>query len=281
MRNLIRQPLVHFFLLGAALFVLFDVVNDDAGSAPGEIVVDANRIEALAARFERTWKRPPTPAELDGLIDSYVREEILYRDALALGLDQDDPVVRQRMAQKIEFMFDGELPPPDEAELVEWLESHADRYRAAPKYAFEQVFFNPERRGHRLMDDVRDALAALDTGESTVTGDATLLPARVELSSTLTIERLFGPDFATGLEGQPVGAWSGPVPSSYGLHLVRVLRHEPGYLPPLDEVRAAVERDWLQAKSEQAKQAIYQAIRERYKVRIDPAPQVVSSPAGD
>jgi len=281
MKHLIRQPLLHFFVLGALLFVLFDVINVDSGEAPGEIVVDANRVAALVARFERTWQRPPTQAELDGLIDSYVREEILYREALALGLDQDDPVVRQRMAQKIEFMFDGELPLPDEAELVEWLEAHADQYRASPKYAFEQVFFNPERHGDRLKETVQSALAALDAGDGTVTGDSTLLPGRLELSGALTIERLFGPDFVIGLEDLRVGTWAGPVRSAYGLHLVRIAEHEPGYLPPLDEVRAAVERDWLQAKSEQAKQAFYQVLRDRYDVRIDPELQVVSSTAQD
>lgn len=281
MNYLLRQPLVHFFVLGALLFVLFGFVSDGTEDAPGEIVVDANRIAALVSRFERTWQRPPTPQELEGLIDSYVREEVLYREAIALGLDQDDPVVRQRMAQKIEFIFEGDLGVPDEAELLEWLEAHPDNYRVSPRYAFEQVFFNPERHGDRLQATVEDALAAIEAGETNVPSDSTLLPDRLELSSTLSIERLFGPDFVAGLDAQPVGEWAGPVSSSYGLHLVRVLRREPGYVPPLDEVRDAVERDWLQAQSERAKQAFYGALRDRYEVRVDPAPQAAGVPATD
>ena len=281
MKKLIRQPLLHFFALGAALFVLFGLVNSGEGEAPGEIVIDANRIEALVARFDRTWQRPPTQEELEALIDSYVREEILYREALALGLDQDDPVVRQRMAQKLEFMFEGDMRLPEDADLVEWLETHPDQYRASPQYAFEQVFFNPERHGDRLEQTVREALAAIDSGENPVAGDPTLLPGQVELSSTLRIERLFGPDFVAGLAGRPVGTWAGPVRSPYGLHLVRIERFEPGYLPPLDEVRAAVERDWLQAESDRAKQAFYQVLRDRYEVRIDATPQAARVPVAD
>jgi hypothetical protein len=280
MRNLIRQPLVHFFVLGALLFVLFDVVNDDAGGAPGEIVVDANRIEALVSRFERTWQRPPSLEERKGLIDSWVQEEMLYREGLALGLDRDDPVVRRRMAQKVDFMIDSGSRAPDEDELAAWFEAHAENYRVPPRYAFEQVFFSPERHDD-LAATVRQALAALDAGVEAPEGDAMLLPGRVELASVPQISRIFGSDFVAELEAQPVDRWAGPVRSSYGLHLVRIEQKMPAHLPPLDEVRSAVERDWLQSQSEQAKARFFQALRERYDVRIDTGAQVASATAAD
>lgn len=281
MRNLIRQPLVHFFLLGAALFVLFDVVNDDAGSAPGEIIVDANRIDALVARFERTWQRPPTPQELEGLVDNWVQEEILYREGLALGLERDDPVVRRRVAQKVEFMIDGGTMPPEEDELVEWFESNAENYRVPPQYAFEQIFFNPDRHGGDLAGKLDDALAALESGEEIPMGDTTLLPERVGLASVPQISRIFGSAFVDDLAGQPVDRWAGPVRSSYGLHLVRIDEKVPAFLPPLDDVRAAVERDWLQAESERAKEKFFEVLRERYDVRIEADSQVASAAATD
>jgi len=281
MNNLLRQPLLHFFTLGAALFVLFAVVNDDAGTAPDEIVVDANRVAALVTRFERTWQRPPAPAELDGLIDSWVREEMLYREGLALGFDRDDPIVRRRLAQKVEFMIDGVVQPPDEAELTDWLQAHADDYRVPAKFAFEQVFFNTDTRGDEISAVVQEALASLQAGAAPEAGDPTLLPGRVDLASALEIGRTFGADFAAGLGEQPVGEWTGPVKSAYGLHLVRIEQKEPAYLPPLDEVRDAVERDVMQARAEQVKEAFFEALRERYEVRIEAEPSVAGANAAD
>ena len=280
MRNLIRQPLVHFFVLGAVLFILFDVVNDDSGNAPGEIVVDANRIDALVARFERTWQRPPTQQELEGLVDGWVREEILYREGLALGLDRDDPVVRRRMAQKVDFMIDSGSRAPEEEELAEWFGARAENYRVPPQYAFEQVFFSPDRH-EDLSAMVGQTLAALDAGDPIPAGDATLLPGRVELASVPQISRIFGADFADGLGAQPVERWAGPVRSGYGLHLVRINEKVPAYLPPLEDVRAAVERDWLQLQSEQAKEKFFEALRERYDVRVETESQLAAATTTD
>jgi len=137
---------VHFFALGALLFILFGMVSDDGPRADRDtIVVDANLIAALESRFEGVWQRPPTVAEREGLIENWVREEVLYREALALGLDRNDPVVRRRVAQKMEFMLDIDRRLPAEAELLEWLEAHPEKYREPASYAFEQIFFAVEK----------------------------------------------------------------------------------------------------------------------------------------
>lgn len=281
MQNLLRQPLLHFFALGGVLFVLFRLVGGDGSGDPAEIVVDANRVAALAMRFERTWQRPPTQEELQGVIDSWIREEVLYREGLAMGLDRDDPVVRGRVAQKTEFMFDSGVRPPADADLRAWFAAHPERYRQPPRYAFEQAFFDPGKHGPGLQAQLRDAVSQPGTDDPALSGDPTLLPARLELSSTPDIERVFGPEFAASLAAQPVGRWAGPVASSYGLHLVRIDRREPAQLPTLDEVRDAVARDLMQARTAQAKDDFYRALRARYTVRIDATPAAPRAAAVD
>ncbi len=265
---------MHFFALGALLFLLFGMVTDDDARADRDaIVIDANLIAALTSRFEGVWQRPPTAAEREGLIDTWVREEVLYREALTLGLDRNDPVVRRRIAQKMEFMLDIDRRLPTEEELRDWLATHPDRYREPPGYAFEQIYFAVEKHGSDLNEILQQKLAALVSGDTSITGDPTLLPERLELTSAPQIERTFGPEFVAGLSSLTNGQWSGPVRSGYGLHLVRILASEPGYLPALAEVRAAVERDVLQARTERERERFYQTLRDRYDVRIElPSP---------
>ena len=158
LRAVTREPLMHFLLLGAALFVLFDWLNDSGREAPDEIVVDSPTIAHLASRFERTWQRPPTDAELGSLIESWVREEILYREGVAMGLERNDSIVRRRIAQKVE-LFSETLASfsATDAELETWLAEHEEQYRIAPRYTFQQVFFDPARHGDRLAEVVAAA----------------------------------------------------------------------------------------------------------------------------
>ena len=149
MRRIFAEPLVHFALLGIGLFVLYRLVSGGVSSDPDEIVVDAPRIAALAEQFERSWRRPPTAADLDGLVESYVRDEVLYREGLALGLDRDDPVIRSRVRLKMEVLGDGPDTEVSDADLQAWLDTNADRYASPARYDLRQVFFDPERRGAR------------------------------------------------------------------------------------------------------------------------------------
>lgn len=170
-----------------------------------------------------------------------------------MGLDRDDPIVRRRVAQKIEFMTDGGVRPPGDAELGDWLEAHPDTYRVPPKCAFEQRLFSPDRHGDGLPMTLQNALAELKSGDTSVAGDPTLLPGSLELTSAPQIARTFGEEFVAALDDQPPGEWTGPVRSGNGLHLVRIERREPGYLPSVEEVRPALQRDLIQAQSEEAK----------------------------
>lgn len=269
MSKILREPLLHFLVLGAGLFFLFAWTNDDALEAPDTIVVDAIRIETLKAQFERTWQRPPTPGELNGLVNAWIREEVLYREGVALGLDQDDPVMRRRVAQKMEFISEELLDAePAEEELEAWFADNVEAYRFEPRLSFRQLYFDPAVYGDSLGDVIARARAAAERGESTV-GDATLLPGALADASLAEIRRTFGQRFADSLMDQPVGEWTGPVESGYGVHLVLVDSRQESRLPSFDEVRAAVERDFRAARTREAKDSLYEALRERYTVKYE------------
>jgi hypothetical protein len=268
-RQVIREPLLHFFLLGAGLFLLFGWLNRGAIEAPDEVVVDQARIESLIAQFQRVWQRSPTPQEAQGLIDNWIREEIMYREGVALGLDVNDSVVRRRIAQKMAFIADGAVPAePTEAELQDWLRSHIEEYRLEPVYALRQVYFDPARHGDDLGERLTKLRATLADDGSVPQGDATLLPGSLQFARAGEVARTFGSEFAVAVEDLPIGGWQGPLESAYGLHLVKLDGKTPGREPTLAEVRNAVERDWSAAQSEKLNEAFYQAARERYTVRM-------------
>ncbi len=280
MKRLLREPLFHFLLLGAGLFLLYGWLQGGLPGAPDEIVVSRAQVQGLRLQFERAWRRPPTAEELQGLIDNWVREEILYREGLAMGLDRDDPIVRRRIGQKVEFIVDGMTPAaPTVDELQAWLDAHPDRYALAALHSFRQVYFDPSRHGERLQADVADALERLRKGKS-VAGDSTLLPRTLEAAQRLDVERNFGGDFATAIESLPVGGWQGPLRSEFGLHLVEVTERVPGRKPTLEEARAAVERDLLHARAEEASDAYYKRLRANYDVQIEGAGEGSADPAG-
>ncbi len=227
-RRILHEPLLHFLLLGALLFWLYGVLNRGALDAPDEIVVDRARVENIAAQFQRTWRRQPTTEELQGLIDALVREEVLYREGLALRLDRDDPVVRRRVAQKLTAMADAQSTADvGEAELLAWLAAHQDDYRIEPRYDLRQVFFDPTRRGQRLDADVAAARAALARGSREAVGDATMLPNALEAAPASEVERVFGQDFSRAVAALPVGGWQGPMRRGTGFTWWRSDRARP------------------------------------------------------
>jgi hypothetical protein len=280
LRRLLGEPLLHFLLLGALLFALYGALNRGALNSPDEIVVDRNRIETLSAQFRRSWHRPPTADELKGLIDSWVREEVYYREGLAQQLDRDDPVVRRRVAQKLTAIADAQTSSEvSPAELQAWLDAHPDDYRLQPNYSLRQVFFNPARHGQRLDAAIAAARSALAAGARELPGDATMLPESLEAASSSEIARVFGNDFAAALARLPVGEWQGPVSSEFGVHLVMIQASQPGRLPDLAEVNTAVQRDLLRARAEQSSEAHYQSLRQRYAVRVEAVPDMASDAA--
>ena len=279
MRKLIREPLLHFLLLGAALFALYGWLNGGLPDAQNEIVVSRGQMRSLESQFERVWRRPPTPEELKGLIDNWVREEILYREGLVMGLDRDDPVVRRRIAQKVEFILNGAIPAtPIEAELQAWLDSHREKYSVESRYSLRQVYFDPARHGEAIAQVISRGQAALQEGREEV-GDPTMLPATMTAAAS-DVARVFGNEFETALRTLPLGAWQGPVRSGFGIHLVKLQAREAGHKASLNEVREAVARDLMYARSEEASNAFYEKVKATYNVRIDDAAEGQQDPAG-
>jgi hypothetical protein len=271
--KLLKEPLVHFLALGALLFVLYGVIGEDQ-ERPTEIVVTEGKIDNIIELWIRTRQRPPTQQELQGLIDDYVIEEILYREAKALGLDEDDTIIRRRLRQKMEFVADdvAAIAKPTDQDLQEFLDDNPSVFRLDAFITFEQIFFNEDRRGEKALDDAvgaRDRLIAGPAGDPRMLGDGIPLPYHLEASSSRDISSMFGPDFANELLTLPVGEWSGPVPSGFGLHVVRVTAMEPGRDPTLGEVRDAVARDWSSERRKQVRDQMYDSFRERYTIIIE------------
>lgn len=274
-----REPLLHFLILGAGLFWLAGALGDPADGRAGRIVLSAGDVEQLGASFELTWQRPPSEAELAGLLEDRVREEIFYREALALGLDRDDTIVRRRMRQKMEFLSeDLAAAEPSEAELEGWLASHREVFRIEPRATFRQVYLSRDRRGDGVRADATrllDELRAADAGPAApAPGDPLPLPAEGEDLSASEVSRLFGAAFSARLFELAPGRWEGPVESAYGLHLVFVRERVEARDPALAEVRDAVAREWLAERRRQAREAFYRDLRSRYEVQIAaPAPE--------
>ena len=268
MRRILREPLLHFLVLGALLFVAYAWVDREGTRAVGEIVVPAERVRGLAEQFRRTWQRQPTEQETDGLVQTFVREEVMYREGLSMGLDRDDPVIRRRVQQKLEFIGDGSVPAvPTDAELQAWVDGHAALYAVPPHYTLRQIYFDPGRH-----DDMAALIARTraDLAEDRAArGDSTPLPAQLTDAETGDIERVFGIEFARGLAVLPVGGWEGPIPSGFGVHLVQIQARGQARVPQLADVRSQVERDWLHDRSQKSLEDFYQQLRSRYTVTVE------------
>jgi len=285
LRKLIREPLFHFVLLGAVIFLLAGRVRSGSVGSGDKIVVTQSQIESIVVGFSRTWMRPPSQEELQGLVNDYVREEVLYREAKAMGLDQDDVIVRRRMRQKFEFLAEDQaarIGPPTDQELESYLRQHADKYSEEPSFSFDHIFFRREMRGASA-DAEANALLARLSGKGTIDiaklGDAFLLPSRFEKTSADETARLFGEKFAEDLAKAPLGTWAGPIESSYGIHLVRVNARIPEGAPPLAKVRESVLRDLLSDRRNQELDTQYEKLRARYTVVVEPpeAPRVAEA----
>jgi len=274
--RLIREPLFHFLLLGAAIFFVAGRVNASIGAGE-KIVVTQSEMESMVVGFSRTWMRPPTQGEMQGLVDDYVREEVLYREARAMGLDQDDVIVRRRMRQKFEFLAEdlATRRSPTDQELEAHLQQHLDRFREEPSFSFEHIFLSREKHGASTEAEAKALLAELGgknkgTIDIEKRGDTFLLPSRFEKTSAAETARLFGENFATQLATIEPGEWAGPIESSYGLHLVRVDARVPGAAPPLANVRDSVLRDLLNDRRKQELDTQYSKLRARYTVMVEP-----------
>jgi hypothetical protein len=273
--RLLREPLLHFFALGAGIFLLFGLIGDPEEDQPYEVVVKTGQIDRLVEGWKKTRMRAPTVAELEGLIANHIREEIYYREALAMGLDSNDMIIRRRLRQKMEFLSQDLTAQvdPTEAELQAYLQENANAFRIEPRTTFRHIYLSVDKRGDDAHGDALRLLARLRGGDDVVDtatlGDPLPLPRDYESLPGPEVRSLFGRDFAARLLTLERGAWQGPVASGYGLHLVFVRERTEARLPELAQVRDGVERDWREVRRRATNEAIYRRVREQYTVVVE------------
>ncbi len=267
-----REPFVHFLLIGVVIFAV-NALNGRAGDAADRrIVVSQQQVQRLVGQWMQTWHRPPSPREIDAAIRDYVKEEIYYREALHLGLDKDDEVVRRRMRAKMEFLAVSqlELQKPTDAMLQAFLEAHAAEYSTDARYSFDQVYVTAREGDAKAMERARAILGQLNAGKDwTTAGDPIDAPASLSAAGPTEIARVFGPGLVDGLRKPAIGRWVGPVTSGLGLHLLRVRAVEGARPPRLADVRQVVENDWRAVTLAQREAEGYQALLNAYDVRIE------------
>jgi len=275
MRQIAREPLVHFLLLGVALFMAYELISKPGNSdSLGKILVTQGQIENLSSGFAKAWQRPPTKEELAGLVQDLIREEVYCREAMALGLDKDDTVIRHRLRQKMEFISDdiAAMPEPTDADLNAYMQAHPDRFRAEELFSFSQVYLNPEKHENiaRDIEELRIRLnRAGGQAEVSALGDTLLIDRTFNGVSTSEVAKQFGEKFAARLGEVSTGQWQGPIESGYGTHLVFVAERTDASVHKLPEVRDDVRREWANAERLKLNEKFYQDLLRRYTVSIE------------
>jgi len=280
MKRIIKEPLLHFLLLGVAIFVVYSLVSKHSSGEPGKIVITQGQLESMLDGFTQTRQRPPTQDEWEGLIRDRVRQEVFYREAMALNLDKDDLIIRRRLQQKMEFISDGAAAQaqPTDADLSAYLQSHPDSFRVDQQFTFRHVFLNPDKHGKNMASDAAQLLAQLnqDDGKIDISklSDPIMLDNDYHALPASEAGRIFGDKFAASLARLLLGKWQGPLESAYGMHLVFVSEHVGGRLPALAEVHDAVRREWDEAHRAEANDKFYAELLKHYTVTIErPAPE--------
>jgi hypothetical protein len=277
MPSLLREPLLQFLVLGAALFGAHNLIIRKSAEEPAKIIISSNQIGNLADGFARTWRRKPSEKELQGLVEDYVRDEVFYREGRAAGLDRDDVVIRRRVRQKMEFLADDiSALEPTEAELAAYLTSHSEHFRTEDRLTFRHIFLSATRRTSAIEADSMHLAKVLDGAgadrSSTDLGDPFLLGDQFQEMSSSDLAAVFGHGFAERISTVEAGWWQGPISSSFGQHFIFVRERTPGIVPPLNKIRQAVGRDWANARRLDVEQKLYGSIKARYAVVVEPPP---------
>ena len=275
--KLLREPLVHFMFIGAVIYLLYGVFAEALPEADDKtIVVTAGEVEWMQTSWQKRWNRPPTAAEFDGLIQQYIRETVLYREALTMGLNKHDQVIRRRLAQKLEFLAKDlvALIPPTDEELQTYFNEHQDRYQEPARYTFTQVFIDPDKRGDATLDDAEAIKATLIAkgdaiDDAGALGDDFMLQTYYPEKDRIEIQKQFGSGFTQSLLELSPGQWHGPVLSGYGVHLVYINSVTEPPPPVFATVRERVVQDWTTDKGEELNEKFYANLRDQYTIVIE------------
>jgi peptidyl-prolyl cis-trans isomerase C len=284
----LREPLLHFLLIGSLLFVAYGSLDHSKQPNSRRIDLTPDDVRQLQMTFAAQWERQPTPEELTGLVENRVREEVLYREALAMGLDKDDNIVKRRMAQKMQFLAEdvANAHEPSTAELKAWFAKNGDKFALPGRITFRHLYFSPDRRGRRAYEDAVKALGKIaaqseDSKAASALGDSFMFQDYYGDRSPEQLAKDLGSHFAEAVFKLKPGSWQGPVESGYGWHLVFVESFTSGRIPAFEEVKPEVKTAWLADQHEHAWQKAYEAMRSKYKVALPPAAgkQTASAPA--
>jgi len=288
-RRWLREPLLHFLILGAVLFAAYAYINRGRGGVESskEIVLSLDDLRQMDIYFESQWHRPPAPQEFEAMVEDRVREEVLYREGLAMGLDKDDEIVKRRMAQKMQFLSEdvATAHEPSTDELKAWFEKNKQTFALPSRYSFRHLYFSPDNRGKNAQADAAKALAAIagqsvDSKQAASLGDQFMFQDYYGDRTPSAIAKEFGPQFAVALEKLKPGSWQGPIESGYGWHLVFVNTVIPGRIPAFEEIEPDVKTAWLGEQKATEWQKAYREMRAKYTVML-PAPpsEAAKSPA--
>ena len=275
-RRLLREPLLHFIVLGAVLFVAYSYLKP--GPEPEssyEIALTLDELAQLQKLYESQWRRPPTPEEFSAMVENKVRQEVLYREALTMGLDKNDEIVKRRMAQKMQFIAEdmAAAQDPTTEELRAWYAKNSDRFVMPGRLSFRHLYFSPDSRGAKAYDDAVRALAKLngqpvDSQLAGTLADRFMYQEYYADQTSVSLAKEFGPQFAVAVAELAPGSWQGPIESGYGWHLVYVDSLVPGRVPAFEEIEREVKTAWLGLQKEIAWRKAYEEMRAKYILRI-------------
>ena len=286
LKRWLREPLLHFLLIGTALFAVYATMYRGRGGVESsrQIVLSLDELRQMDMYFESQWHRQPTPAEFQAMVEDKVREEVLYREALAQGLDKDDTIVKRRMAQKMQFLAEdvAAAHEPTTAELKAWFEKNSNKFALPSRISFRHLYFSPDKRGKNAREDAAKVLAKItgqpeDSKLAASLADAFMFQDYYGDRAPSAIAKEFGPQFAVALEKVKPGSWQGPIESGYGWHLVFVDTVIPGRIPAFEEAESDVKTAWLAEQKATAWQKAYATMRAKYTVLLPGPPSKESA----
>lgn len=275
--KILREPLVQFFFLGGLIYFAYALLSPETEEDTSRsIVVNKSKVEWMQGSWEKRWNRLPTQEELDGVIEQYVKETILYNEAIKMGLDKDDGVIRRRLAQKVEFLAKDLVVynPPSEEDLKKYYDGHQDKYTPDATYTFMQIYFNPDKRENTTLDDANKAKEILNkersnTQDLTRFGDNFMVDSYFEANSELQIRKNFGTGFTQSLLKLEPGKWHGTILSGYGVHLVYLKEIVTPPATPFSQIKDVVTQDWTSERRKNLNEEFYAALKETYDIVVE------------
>ncbi len=277
LKRWLREPLLHFLLLGLMLFAAYTYMQRGRGGVESskQIALTMDDLRTMDLYFESQWHRQPTPAEFQAMVEDKVREEVLYREGIAMGLDKDDTIVKRRMAQKMQFLAEdvAAAHEPSTAELKAWFEKNSTKFALPGRYSFRHLYFSPDKRGKNAQDDAAKALAKIagqpeDSKLAVLLADPFMFQDYYGDRAPEALAKEFGPQFVVALEKVKPGSWQGPIESGYGWHLVYVDTVIPGRIPAFEEMEPDIKTAWLGEQKATAWQKAFAEMRAKYTVLL-------------